>query len=107
MNKRTLTNWYIKEIKDLTNSYLQLCGIVELDKSKTIEKPLALGATLRITSTSPIVECNNDHVVTESGSIYYVEGPPSLQHLFFLSKYELYFNEQIPFPISLLDTIKK
>lgn len=74
VRNRQLIEWDIDEGFDGDSKWWRLIGIVQ---NEVNGRPLSPGATLRMTTSSPIKNFSGRTVYTESGSVYELIGNPN------------------------------
>lgn len=96
---RDIGIWSLSFREDLLGKWVSLTGVVLRGEN---ERPLAEGANVRITSTSPIASVDKRTVTTNSGSKYTLIGEPSPHYLLLLQAKGLKYDPENPIPMSLI-----
>lgn len=96
VRNRVLIEWFVIKCRHGQDTWYALCGVVE--RGDVNERPLAEGANVRWTSTSPIATTNGRVVMTESGSTYALKGEPSSVYYRMLTELGIIYNPDFPIP---------
>ncbi len=96
---RDIGQWTLLYGKDDQGTWISVAGIVLRGEN---ERPMAPGANLRYTTSSPIIKVEGRVVFTESGSKYTLVGDPNPMYLILLEAQGLKYDTENPIPISLI-----